>query len=198
MKTGSLSRRQALGSGPTRNGFSLIEVVIAISVVAVAFIGIVGLLGVGVANNQSSSQQAVATNIAESILADLRSTPAYATTSTRYGLSLPTANAGSASAPLSGVSPSYYLYFDNSPSFLPLSAPTAYTAARNPVPSGAVYVAAVYMTRLSVAGPTSTLATTTPALLQSNDMVRVVVTWPAQATSSPSGSVDVIAQFLIR
>ncbi len=193
----SLSRKRAVGLRATRTGFSLIEVVIAISIVALTFIGILGLLGVSVAANQTSSQQTIATNIAESILADLRSTPAYATKSSRFGLSLPVLNAGTAVAPLSGVNPSYYLYFDNSPNFLPLSTPTAYGLAKTPVPTGAVYVANVYMTRICVTGPTSN-ATLTPSLLQSNDMVRVVVTWPAQATALPVGNVDVIAQFLIR
>jgi prepilin-type N-terminal cleavage/methylation domain-containing protein len=175
-------------------GFSLIEVVIAIAVIAVTFIGLIGLLGLGVANDQASSQQTVATNIASSILADLRSTPTYSATSTRFGLTLPTTPTGAVNTsltPLAGLTP-YYLYFDNSPSFLPLSSPLVYTAPQSPVPAGAVYVATVYLTRITYIGPTAT-----SSLPQSSDMVRVVVSWPAQASTVPSGNVDVISQFLI-
>jgi prepilin-type N-terminal cleavage/methylation domain-containing protein len=203
MNKHSLSRKRAAGLRPYARGFSLIEVVIAIAVVAVTFIGLIGLLGLGLVNDQTSSQQTVANNIAASILADLRSTPAYATTpvkSTRYGLALPTSNPGTTAAPFSGVSPSYYLYFDNSANWLPLapSTPTAYTSAQTSIPAGAAFMAAVYLAQIGTAGPT-----TTPSSLQSNDMARIVVSWPpptsAQITAgmAPAGSVDVISQFLI-
>jgi prepilin-type N-terminal cleavage/methylation domain-containing protein len=192
--------RKELGARPSQKGFSLLEVVIAISIIAVTFIGILGMLGVGVVNDQTSSQQTAGTIIAESILADLRSTPAYQTKSTRFGLNMPASTTATPLAPFSGVTPSYYLYFDNTPCLLPISAPTAYTAAQSPAPTGAAYVAAVYMGRINIVGPTSTssAATQTPSLLQSNDMARVVVTWPVRAATPPAGNVDVIAQFLIK
>ena len=173
-------------------GFSLLEVVIAIAVISVTFIGLIGLLGLGVVTDQTSSQQASATNIAASILADLRSTPTYSNTgkSTRYGMTLPTAAPASSATPLSGftagTTAAPMLYFDNSPAFISLNPAS--------VPANAVYVANVYMTRLGTIGPT-----TTPPSIQSNDMVRVVVSWPAQtpAGTAPAGSVDVISQFLI-
>jgi hypothetical protein len=144
---------------------------------------------VGVANEQVSSQQTVATNIAASILADLRSTPAYSTTgkSTRYGLTLPTIVPGNSAKPLSGLptSETPVLYFDNSATFIsPINATS--------VPANAVFVANVYLTRIAVIGPTSTAS-----LLQSNDMARVVISWPARTTTVPVGCVDVISQFLI-
>jgi type II secretory pathway pseudopilin PulG len=189
-----------LRSRPGAGGFSLIEVVIAISVVAVTFIGLLGLLGLGVVNDQTSSQQTVANNIAASIFADLRSTPAYASPfkSTRYGLTLPTSNPGTSTAPFSGVSPSYYLYFDNSANWLPLAGPTAYTSAQSAVPTGAAFMTAVYLAQIGTAGPTATAS-----LTQSNDMARVVVSWPAPTSAQvtagqpPAGSVEVISQFLI-
>ena len=113
MKTKSSTTRQI--SKLASQGFSLIEVVVAISIVTVTFLGILGLLGVGMSNDRTSFQQTTAINIAEMIVADLRSTPAYATTSTRFSLNLPTSNPGTALAPFSGVNPTYYLYFDNSP-----------------------------------------------------------------------------------
>ncbi len=181
-------REQALRLRAGASGFSLIEVVIAIAVVAVTFIGIIGLLGLGVANDQTSSQQTMANNIAASILADLRSTPAFAATpvkSTRYGLTLPTTAPTSSTMPLVGLTASV-LYFDNSPAFISLNPAS--------VPANAVYVADVYLTRIRSIGPT-----TTPPSIQSNDMARVVVSWPAQtpAGTAPAGSVDVISQFLI-
>src|SRR5476651_2340715 len=144
MNADSLLVKQSLAAKRARNGFSLIEMVLAIAVVAVTFIGIMGLLGTGLANDQASTQQTVATNLAAAILADLRSTPAYSSTgkSTRYGLTLPTTPANAATPfstsanPLSGVTPTV-LYFDNSPTFISLNPAT--------VPSNATYVANVYM-----------------------------------------------------
>jgi prepilin-type N-terminal cleavage/methylation domain-containing protein len=172
-------------------GFSLIEVVIAISVAALTFIGLIGLLGLGVANDQASSEQTVATSIAASILADLRSTPAYSTTgkSNRYGLTLPTTAPNNSARPLGGLTTGTLqapvLYFDNTATFIPPINST-------PVPANATYAASVYLARIAVIGPTSTAY-----LLQSSDMARVVVSWPARTTTTPAGSVDVISQFLI-
>jgi uncharacterized protein (TIGR02598 family) len=173
------------------SGFSLIETVIAIAVIAVTFIGLIGLLGLGVANDQTSSQQTVATNIASSILADLRSTPGNVTSagtysisanSPRFQLTMPTTDTA-ASSPLTGVTP-VTLYFDNSP----ILVQTGGTA-----PSSAAYKASVYLVQLSHIGNGSGGV----GLSQYNDMVRVVVTWPAAATTTPSGNVDVISQFLV-
>ena len=165
------------------SGFSLIETVIALAVIALAFIGIIGLLGLGLANNQTSSQQTVATNIAASIVADLRSTPSYSTKSPRYSLPLPNSVTGTPTTPLSGVS-RYYLYFDNAQNAL--GAPTV--GAPSTIPTGAVYVAYVSMTKLVQVGPT---------LTQNTDMARIVVTWPAQANTPATGNVDIITQFRI-
>jgi uncharacterized protein (TIGR02598 family) len=161
-------------------GFSLVEVVIALSVVAITFIGLIGLLGSGVATEQTSTQQTVATNIAGSILADLRSTPLYLPTSTRYGLTLPTPVATTASAPLSGVTPTT-LYFDNNSTYLSSGAT---------IPANAAFVAKIYLIGNGYIGASS-------APSQCTDMVRVVVSWPAQTTTVPVGSVDVISQFLV-
>jgi uncharacterized protein (TIGR02598 family) len=173
---------RARGQRASVSGFSLIETVIAIAVIAVTFIGLIGLLGLGVVNDQTSSEQTVANNIAASILADLRSTPTYSTTSTRYKLTLPTTSPTSSATPLSGLTASV-LYFDNSPAFISLNPAS--------VPANSVYVANVYTTRIVSIGPT--------ASLQSNDLARIVVSWPANtpAGTAPAGSIDVISQFLI-
>jgi prepilin-type N-terminal cleavage/methylation domain-containing protein len=163
-------------------GFSLVEVVIALSVVAITFIGLIGLLGSGVATEQTSTQQTIATNIAASILADLRSTPASGTgVSTRYSLTLPTPVATMVAAPLSGVTPTT-LYFDNNATYL---------STGGTVPANAAFVAKIYLVGNGYIGVVGTPS------LQSNDMVRVVVSWPPQTTTVPVGSVDVISQFLV-
>ena len=186
-------RERARGSVAGASGFSLIEVVIAIAVIAVTFIGLIGLLGLGVVNDQTSTEQTVANNIAASIMADLRSTPTFSTTSSRFGITLPTGPAGpgtpisTSSQPLSGLTAGTtaapVLYFDNNATFIPpLNASTA--------PLNAVYVANVYLARIAYIGPTA---------IQSNDMVRIVVSWPAKtpAGTAPAGSVDAISQFVI-
>lgn len=196
-----MTGKQEVLRRPGAPGFSLIEVVIAIAVIGVTFIGIIGLLGLGVANDQISSQQTMANNIAASILADLRSTPPYSSTgkTTRFKLPLPTSiPSGNAAKPFSGVSPSYYLYFDNSANWLPIGSSTLYTSAQATVPTGAAFMASVYLARIGTVGPT-----TTPSSLQSNDMARIVISWPAltlaqiNANLAPAGSVDVISQFLL-
>jgi prepilin-type N-terminal cleavage/methylation domain-containing protein len=181
---------RARGPRDRSSGFSLVEVVLALAIIAVTFIGLIGLLGIGVANDQTSSEQTVANNIAASILADLRSTPTYSTTSSRYNLTLPTSRAnagnpiGTSTTPLSGLNP-IVLYFNNTAVFIP-------PINSSPPPASAAYVANVYLTRAAFLGPSATSSTT-----QSNDMVRVVVSWPAQTTTAPAGSVDFISQFVI-
>jgi len=181
-------RERARGLDSAALGFSLIETVIAIAVIAVTFIGLIGLLGLGVANDQTSTEQTAATNIASSILADLRSTPASSSKSGRFGITLPTSIPGTSAAPFSGASPNYYIYFDNSSNWLPLGGPALYTSPQSPIPSGAAYVANVYLAQLGTVGPT---------VSQCNDLTRVVVSWPAQTTAIPAGNVDVISQFVL-
>jgi prepilin-type N-terminal cleavage/methylation domain-containing protein len=117
---------QARGRKAAEPGFSLIEMAIAIAIIAFTFIGLIGLMGLGVTNDHTSSEQTAANNIAASILADLRSTPVYATTSTRYGMTLPTSPANAttpintSAAPLGGIKP-VSLYFDNSPAFISMN-----------------------------------------------------------------------------
>jgi uncharacterized protein (TIGR02598 family) len=153
-------------------GFSLVETVIAIAVIALAFIGIIGLLGLGVANDQTSTEQTVATNIAASIMADLRSTPNYSSNSAQYNFALPTP-----STPTTKI-----LYFDNNQNMVASAA-------------GAAYKASIYLAQVLSVGPT--VGPPTLAKPQATDSARVVITWPAQATTGPVGSVDIITEFRI-
>ena len=77
-----------------KEGFSLVEIVIALGVTAFALITILGLLPAGIGANQSSIQQTEAVDLATGIVADLRQTPSV------------TAIAGSGGG-LSSLSPRY-------------------------------------------------------------------------------------------
>lgn len=59
--------------------FSLVEIALALGVAAFCFVAIFGLLPVGLNTNQASSEQAAATAVVNTVLADLRSTPAAPT-----------------------------------------------------------------------------------------------------------------------
>jgi uncharacterized protein (TIGR02598 family) len=71
-------------------GFSLVEIVLALGVVAFCLIAVVGLMPVGVQINRNASSQTAATNIMATIVADLRTTPAAATTSPQFGITFGT------------------------------------------------------------------------------------------------------------
>ncbi len=58
-----------------RDGFSLIEVTIAIGVTAFCLIAIMGLLPVGLNSNRTSIEQTAGTSILTAIASDLRATP---------------------------------------------------------------------------------------------------------------------------
>jgi uncharacterized protein (TIGR02598 family) len=71
-------------------GFSLVEIVLALGVVAFCLIAVVGLMPVGVQINRNASSQTAATNIMATIVSDLRTTPAAATTSPQFGITFGT------------------------------------------------------------------------------------------------------------
>jgi len=74
---------------PAANGFSLVEVGLALGIAAFALFAIFGLLPVGIASNQSSVRQTEALNLATGIIEDLRQT-GDAATSPRYGIGIDT------------------------------------------------------------------------------------------------------------
>ncbi len=57
------------------HGFSLVEVTIAMGVAVVSLTSLLGLLPIGITNNQSSISQTSAASLGRVILADLQSTP---------------------------------------------------------------------------------------------------------------------------
>jgi len=73
-----------------KSAFSLVEVVLALGVAAFCLIAIVGLMPAGVQTNRNATSQTAATNIMAAVVADLRSTPAAATTSPQFAITFGT------------------------------------------------------------------------------------------------------------
>jgi uncharacterized protein (TIGR02598 family) len=79
-----------------RNAFSLIEVMLALGVVAASLLVIFSLLPIGLQTNQRSIEQTASTDILSAVAADLRATPVTdprggAVTSTQFGIAIPAA-----------------------------------------------------------------------------------------------------------
>ena len=70
--------------------FSLVEIVLALGVAGFCLIAILGLMPVGVQTNRNATSQTAATNIMAAIVADLRATPAAATTSPQFAIAFDT------------------------------------------------------------------------------------------------------------
>jgi Tfp pilus assembly protein PilV len=76
------------------NGFSLVEVTLALGIAAVPLLAIFALLPVGVKTSQIAIEQTASTNVLSAITADLRATPITtprggAATSPRFGIPIP-------------------------------------------------------------------------------------------------------------
>ena len=70
--------------------FSLVEIVLALGVAAFCLIAVVGLMPMGVQINRNATSQTAATSIMGTIVADLRTTPAAATTSPQFAITFGT------------------------------------------------------------------------------------------------------------
>lgn len=66
--------------------FSLVELALALGVVAFCLFAVFGLMPVGMQTNRNAASQTAATNIIAAIVADLRTTPAAATTSPQFAI----------------------------------------------------------------------------------------------------------------
>ncbi len=66
--------------------FSLLEVVLALGIAAFCLIAVLGLLPVGVQTNRNASSQTAVSNIIATVVSDLRTTPAAATTSPEFAI----------------------------------------------------------------------------------------------------------------
>jgi uncharacterized protein (TIGR02598 family) len=78
-------------SGDSRAAaFSLVELVLALGIVAFCLFAVFGLMPVGMQTNRNATSQTAATNIIAAIVADLRTTPAAATTSPQFAITFGT------------------------------------------------------------------------------------------------------------
>src|SRR5262249_29552683 len=66
--------------------FSLVELVLALGVAGFCLFAVFGLMPVGMQTNRNATSQTAATNIIGGIVADLRATPAAATTSPQFAI----------------------------------------------------------------------------------------------------------------
>lgn len=184
---------------PASAGFSLVEIVIALSIVAFAFLSIVGLMGVGLVSDQNSTQQTEATNIAAAIVADLRSTqnvpgaatyipPHYGSTSPNGAIVL------SATAPASTVTETTGAIFKNATSQILYFDDKGELTSKTSTAAPPIFYARVYSAQ--ILKPSSTSNTNGNPLFAA----RVVVLWPyaaiaKSATNPPSGYVELNTEF---
>lgn len=149
MKNGSSAVRWRIAA------FSLVEVTIALGISATSLVAVFGLLPLGVTSNKTCFEQTAAANLARTIIADLRSTPASSGASVLYGLPLPVAGGGST---IGGSACSKTLLFSGDGSSVSQgSSASRYRAAVGFAPPGS--------------GKLSTA-------------VRIVITWPAAADTT--------------
>ena len=91
-----------------RSGFSLVELTLALGVASFCLITVFALLPIGVLTNRNATSQTAATNITASVVADLRATPTFNTTSSQFCISFGTPttlyfdNAGQCSTNVAG------------------------------------------------------------------------------------------------
>ena len=78
------------GCDSNSHAFSLVELVLALGVAAFCLFAVFGLMPVGMQTNRSAASQTAAANIISIIVADLRTTPAAATTSPQFSITFGT------------------------------------------------------------------------------------------------------------
>jgi len=100
----TLMNRLPQNLGPSRfvggftQGFSLVEVTLALGVAAICLLAIFGLLPIGLNSNQASVEQTVAASLARAIVTDLRATPLTTGTAVKsptFKIDMPTSTATS-------------------------------------------------------------------------------------------------------
>ncbi len=153
--------------------FSLVEVTLALGIAAFCLIAVFGLIPVGVQTNRNANSQTAATNIIAAVVSDLRATPKANTTSTQFGISVPTdARTGVAQTCL----PCATCWVAQTQTF-------AFDSQGQPViPQNGRYRLSV----TSVANPTATAPGGAVFMV-------LKVTWPASVdpcTVTPSGSIE--------
>jgi hypothetical protein len=153
------------------DAFSLIEVTIALGLAAFCLVTVFALLPLGLASDQTSLDQTVASNLSSGIVADLRSTqPLGANASPRYGIVIPVPPASiSGTAVTSGTT----LYL---------------SASGNASTNGQLVLGGTNASRYRVTlGFCFSSAGSFPTSMPSrkSTAVRVLITWPAVADPTP-------------
>ena len=104
---------------PAATAFSLVEVTLALGIAAFCLIAVFGIMPVGVQTNRNATSQTAATSIMAGVIADLRATPTFNTTSTQFGITIPsdhTSGASPSCQPCSGcwIAQTQTKYFNRS------------------------------------------------------------------------------------
>jgi uncharacterized protein (TIGR02598 family) len=155
-------------SDPGDRAFSLVEVVLALGIMAFCLIPLIGLLPAAMKSNQVSTEEIRAVNLLTVLEADLRNTHPAANQgkSLLFGLALPYAtNAGGMALNTALVTNT--VSAANSIGLQDDETPTNYAASPRPR-----YQASVIYTSVPAAGKAPTTA-------------RLIVNWPATNTASP-------------
>ena len=92
--------------------FSLVEVVLALAILAFGIVVLVALLPIGLQTEQTSAQETVAINIIQSFGTDLANSPATNPKSTRYLLAMPATTPLPAPPAATPTPANYYLTDD--------------------------------------------------------------------------------------
>jgi uncharacterized protein (TIGR02598 family) len=162
----------------TAAGFSLVEVTLALGIAAFCLLAVFGLMPIGVQTNRNATSQTAATNIMAAVIADLRATPTFSTTSTQFGINIPT-------DPTTGVDSSC----QRCASCWNSQTQTLYLDT-----AGQVTTFANGRYRVTFTHVKNSAATPTAGAI----FVDLNVTWPAPAdpcATKPSGSVETMAAF---
>ena len=73
-----------------RDGFSLVEVTLALGIASFCLIAVLGLMPVGIQTNRNATCQTAATNLMATVVADLRATPKTVSTSSQFTITFGT------------------------------------------------------------------------------------------------------------
>jgi uncharacterized protein (TIGR02598 family) len=153
-------------------GFSLVEIALAVGVMAFCLVAVLGLLPIGQSSDQAAIEQTTAAGIAASLAADLRQTPLAAANSTadpqspRFLVSVPQ---------ISGDTLTHTLFFTVDGTVAATNGTTVSAQDQNANPSLSPRYRATMVFTLPAHPNQDRTAT----------VVRILLTWPAMA--SPTG-----------
>ncbi len=151
-------------------GFSLVEVVLALGIMAFCLMALIALLPMGIKSNQISAEEIRAVNLLGLLEADLRNTHPSANSgkSRLFGLALPYSTNADGSTACNLSLPTNSVSASTSTGLQDNEMPISYTA--NPRPR---YQASVIYSSLPAAGSLAPF------------QARLVINWPATNTTSP-------------